>query len=345
MEVKHRCNQVLELGFPLGGLAKLFAQEWEGDVTVVMPATLAQYSKIIQNPTHVELQKAANQGRRCTWEKLSAIKSNCGIELALDDSVAILNHMRRLKKSAERAATATSSSHHGLASTTRFNASRRIPSWNVLARENSTGSLDDLVTDNNLHASSGRNLSDSETESVELSSWTRTGGPLMRTASANKFIDFVQSLDIDIALVRGFSSSPNSPAVPPGGSFTPSPRSIAAHSDIESNSNSNNLGTSTSSITVTEGDLLQPERTSNGFVLNVVKRENLGMPSIGNQNTELPESVQLDIPEKEMDCSSVSEHEEDDNDNEEEHNGSSLVTVSSEDSGLQEPVSGSVIDA
>lgn len=80
-------------------------------------------------------------------------------------------------------------------------------------------------------------------------------------------------------------------------------------------------------------------------MLNVVKRENLGMPSIGNQNTELPESVQLDIPEKEMDCSSVSEHEEDDNDNEEEHNGSSLVTVSSEDSGLQEPVSGSVIDA
>ena len=40
--MKHRCNQVLELGFPLGGLAKLFAQEWEGDVTVVMPATLAQ---------------------------------------------------------------------------------------------------------------------------------------------------------------------------------------------------------------------------------------------------------------------------------------------------------------
>ena len=42
MEVKHRCNQILELGFPLGGIAKLFAQAWEGDVTVVMPATLAQ---------------------------------------------------------------------------------------------------------------------------------------------------------------------------------------------------------------------------------------------------------------------------------------------------------------
>ncbi|CAN8297967.1 unnamed protein product [Cochlearia groenlandica] len=348
MEVKHRCNQVLELGFPLGGLAKLFAQEWEGDVTVVMPATLAQvliqnlssrmllwplldsywilifvqYSKIIQNPTHVELQKAANQGRRCTWEKLSAIKANCGIELALDECVAILNHMRRLKRSAERAATGgTSSSHHGLASTTRFNASRRIPSWNVIARENSTGSLDDLVADSNLHAA--RNLSDSETESVELSSWTRTGGPLMRTASANKFIDFVQGLDIDIALTRGFSSSPNSPAVPGpySPSFSPNSRSMAAHSESESEkreSNNNNNGANTASITVSEGDLLQPERTSNGFVLNVVKRENFGM-SMEKQNTEKQESVQLDIPEKEMDdSSSVSEHEEEDDHHHEE---------------------------
>lgn len=304
-----------------------------------------QYSKIIQNPTHVELQKAANQGRRCTWEKLSAIKSNCGIELALDDCVAILNHMRRLKRSAERAATATSSSHLGLASTTRFNASRRIPSWNIIARENSTGSLDDLVAESNLHTS-GKNLSDSETESVDLSSWTRSGGPLMRTASANKFIDFVQSLDIDIALTRGFSSSPNSPAVPGGQPFSPTSRSMSAHS--ESESNSNNLGANTSSITVSEGDLLQPERTSNGFVLNVVKRENFGM-SIENQNTELAESVQLDIPEKEMDNSSVSEHgvddEDDDDDDNEGHNGSIPVTISSEDSGLQEPLSGSVIDA
>ncbi|KAJ6316785.1 hypothetical protein OIU78_019961 [Salix suchowensis] len=136
MEVKHRFNQVLELGFPLGGLAKLFAQDWEGDVTVVIPATLAQYSKIIQNPTHVELQKASNQGRRCTWEKLSAIKANCGIELALDECVAILNHMHRLKRSAERAAAAAAS--HGQASsacTLKFSASKRIPSWNCIARE------------------------------------------------------------------------------------------------------------------------------------------------------------------------------------------------------------------
>lgn len=45
MEAKHRCQQALTLGWRWGGLAKLFAQEWEGDVTIIMPATLAQVRK------------------------------------------------------------------------------------------------------------------------------------------------------------------------------------------------------------------------------------------------------------------------------------------------------------
>jgi TAG lipase/steryl ester hydrolase/phospholipase A2/LPA acyltransferase len=49
MEVKYRCNQVLEIGLPLGGLAKLFAQDWEGDVTMVMPATVAQVFLLIKS--------------------------------------------------------------------------------------------------------------------------------------------------------------------------------------------------------------------------------------------------------------------------------------------------------
>ncbi|XP_068660561.1 triacylglycerol lipase SDP1-like isoform X2 [Aristolochia californica] len=269
MEVKHRCSQVLELGFPLGGLAKLFAQEWEGDVTVVMPATLAQYSKLIQNPSHGELQKAANQGRRCTWEKLSAIKANCSIELALDECVALLNHMRRLKRSAERAA----ASSHGLASTVWFSASRRIPSWNCIARENSSGSLEDLSDAAASfhqggigHASTSgrtarfyRNMhdgSDSESESVDLNSWTRSGGPLMRTTSANKFIHFVQSLDLDSEINRQWARED---AIMPVAS---------------------------SSILVSEGDLLQPERIYNGIVFNVVKKEDKNLGSHSHRGLE-----------------------------------------------------------
>ncbi|OIW11488.1 hypothetical protein TanjilG_26854 [Lupinus angustifolius] len=316
MEVKHRCNQILELGFPLGGLAKLFAQDWEGDVTVVMPATLAQYSKIIQNPSYGELQKAANQGRRCTWEKLSAIKANCGIELALDECVAILNHMRRLRRSAERAASAS----HGLSTAVRFNASRRIPSWNCIARENSTGSLEDLNDVNSsLHqvvtgsiAANGKSWkshrsihdgSDSESESVDLNTWTRSGGPLMRTASANMFIDFLQNLDGDTELNRSIVAY----------DFQyHSPRLTAQdrNSETESDQMGNNV-VNGSSILITEGDLLQPERIHNGIVFNVVKREDLTTShrshDLENYNNEVAECVQIECPEKMDAASSTSE--------------------------------------
>ncbi|KAL9239992.1 hypothetical protein vseg_014259 [Gypsophila vaccaria] len=306
MEVKHRCSQILELGFPLGGIAKLFAQAWEGDVTVVMPATLAQYSKIIQNPSIGELQKAANQGRRCTWEKLSAIKSNCGIELALDECVAVLNHMRRLKRSAQRAAAAPN-----LSSTVRFNASKRIPSWNCIARENSTGSLEDEVladvpafqqviststaagSSSWHHRTGGRNaqeLSDSETESTDLHTWTRSGGPLMRTMSADIFVDFVQNLDSrDRNSENGLNDQRDS---------------VVSRS-----------GVSSSSITVSEGDYLQPERIGNGIVFNIVKKENFSTVSGRNNDSEslpspAPECMQLECPERDMDASSESEHDD-----------------------------------
>lgn len=332
MEVKHRFNQILELGFPLGGLARLFAQEWEGDVTVVMPATLAQYSKIIQNPSYLELQKAANQGRRCTWEKLSAIKANCGTELALDECVAILNHMRRLKRSAERAA----ASSHGLSSTVRFNASRRIPSWNCIARENSTGSLDDdLLADaaSSFHqgatgsATSGPSSknsrthrsvhdgSDSESENIDLNSWTRSGGPLMRTTSANTFIDFVQNLDIDTELNRGLLISPNSMAVQMASNndYFHSPRGTLSDrssesTDFDQRDFRGRVPMNGSSIMVSEGDLLQPERTENGILFNVVKKDELALSNrsghdLENYNSEVAECVQLDCPEKESSAS------------------------------------------
>lgn len=308
MEVKHRCNQVLELGFPLGGLAKLFAQDWEGDVTVVMPATLAQYSKIIQNPSHLELQKAANQGRRCTWEKLSAIKANCGIELALDECVAILNHMRRLKRSAERAAAAS----HGVSNPVRFNASKRIPSWNCIARENSTGSLEDDLADVLHHG--GRNWrhhrnhdgSDSESESTtEVNSWTRSGGPLMRTTSADQFVEFVQSLDSDpnSKMNKAIMVYQNLRVIPPDRSSDP-------ESDAATATGGRGGG---GSITVAAGDLLQPARIHNGIVFNVVRKGDL-TPSNRSHDSEnnspsdsAAECVQLDSPEKDMDASSGSE--------------------------------------
>ncbi|KAI3446507.1 hypothetical protein Pfo_003172 [Paulownia fortunei] len=322
MEVKHRCNQILELGFPLGGVAKLFAQDWEGDVTVVMPATLAQLSKVIQNPSYVELQKAANQGRRCTWEKLSAMKANCGIELALDECVAVLNHMRRLKRSAERAA----SGSHGLATTAKFNASKRIPSWNVIARENSTGSLEeDLLADvGGSMGHIGRNWrahrhthdgSDSESESVDLNSWTRSGGPLMRTTSADKFIDFIQNLETDSRMNKGMMGHSNNVSIQADQSHQDSRVATpdrTSDTEYDQRDFSNRAPTSNSSIMVAEGDLLQPERIHNGIVFNVVRKSVL-TPSNRSYDS-VAECVQHDSHENEMDASSMSESGNEDGD-------------------------------
>ncbi|XP_028761443.1 triacylglycerol lipase SDP1-like isoform X2 [Neltuma alba] len=318
MEVKHRCNQVLELGFPLGGLAKLFAQDWEGDVTVVMPATIAQYSKIIQNPSYTELQKAANQGRRCTWEKLSAIKANCGIELAFDECVAILNHMRRLQRSSERAAASST----GLASSVKFNASRRIPSWNCIARENSASSFEDDLTDvgpSLNQGAAGKNWkthhpihdgSVSESESVNLNSWTRSGGPLMRTTSANMFIDFVRNLDVNADIKKAMLLYPNSQAF----HHNHSPRVSAPDRNAEGieidREIDHRLVMNGSSIMVTEGDLLQPERIQNGIVFNVVKKEDLTTLNRNHDfenynNNEVAECLQIDCPGNETEAASA----------------------------------------
>eukprot|EP01018_Ginkgo_biloba_P032656 Gb_06461 [translate_table: standard] len=98
----------------------------------------------------------------------------------------------------------------GMGNAMRFNAIRRIPSWNCMAREISWGSLDDeglIEFASQLGGSWGgpcgqtlrfsrstHNVSDSESENMDLdASCTRVGGPL-RTSSETKFI---QSFDID----------------------------------------------------------------------------------------------------------------------------------------------------
>lgn len=326
MEIKHRCNQILELGFPLG---KLFAQDWEGDVTIVMSATLNQYRKIIQNPSKKELRAAAEQGRKSTWEKLSAIKANCGIELALDECVGILNHMRRLRRSAERAAAAAS---NGLPSTststgTRFNATKRIPSWNCMARELSTGSLEDehvaTTRRNWRNKQNSHDGSDSESETSSVhNSWTRSGGPLMRTISADKVVEYFENADFNVdtryrsqiirtETMNQISSTEDLPVpvlVPDSNSISRRNSDSAEFDQVIS-----------SSIMVAEGDFLQTEKHPNGILLNVVKKDALTTTTTTPHSNHtspytstVAECFQLDIPGRDLDPGTTPEGSDND---------------------------------
>ncbi|CAD6215132.1 unnamed protein product [Miscanthus lutarioriparius] len=186
MEVKYRCNQILEIGLPMGGLAKLFAQDWEGDVTMVMPATVAQQGAAL-----------------------------------IVGTPALSHHVR-------------CNSHDG---------------------------------------------SESESETIDLNSWTRSGGPLMRTASADKFISFIHNLEIDTELSR--------PCTVEGGTAGRCTENSETEACNTVNTRASQAPTPTS-IAVSEGDLLQPESTTNGILLNIVKRD--ALQAQNDSVTELAES-------------------------------------------------------
>ncbi|RXH92880.1 hypothetical protein DVH24_011904 [Malus domestica] len=80
-----------------------------------------------------------------------------------------------------------------------------------------------------------------------------------------------------------------------------SPRGTTPESSPESREFGSVVSINGSSITVTEGDLLQPEGVHNGIVFNVVKKETLSSRSrhdLENYESEVAECVQLDSPEK-----------------------------------------------
>lgn len=118
----------------------------------------------------------------------------------LDECVSELNRRRKVQKDAEQHT-------HTVSRFTRTSTTKRIPSWNCLAHVGSWGSLDEDGIAERMQAGGpwgGPSLhklkqrcdrhdgsdSDSGAENMEPGnlSWTRVGGPLMKSASALKFV-------------------------------------------------------------------------------------------------------------------------------------------------------------
>lgn len=148
-ELQHRCKQWLEIlpaFLPLQLFFKVYAQDFEGDVTITQSARLTNYLDIfkraLRNSSNTALWRSVRQGQSATWPKLAAIQANCRIESTLDECIETLKNMWRV----------TQAGKHRLGKGT-----GRIPSWQnvqyaaALSRENSVGSsLNDHTSDASL---------------------------------------------------------------------------------------------------------------------------------------------------------------------------------------------------
>eukprot|EP00958_Prasinococcus_capsulatus_P001520 scaffold137_cov398-Prasinococcus_capsulatus_cf.AAC.42 len=112
-QVKDQCRALHKLRIFKGVLGQFWlpfiSQQWEGDITIVLPARIAQIQKVAANPTSEELKLFMAQGQRSSWTKMTHVRSHMTVEVTLDECVA------RLQRSLGSAPTSLGRS--------------RVPSW------------------------------------------------------------------------------------------------------------------------------------------------------------------------------------------------------------------------
>jgi len=96
LEFKHRLKQLTDMApwMDAFGMARVLQQQWEGDVSVVMPPRLGA-CLMMERSTPSDLYQVAQQGERSAWAKLAAIETSCSIESQLDECVAQLKQKQR----------------------------------------------------------------------------------------------------------------------------------------------------------------------------------------------------------------------------------------------------------
>ncbi|KAK9795501.1 hypothetical protein WJX73_009996 [Symbiochloris irregularis] len=127
-EWKHRCRQLMEV-WPSARWLKVFSQPWEGDVTMVLPSTYMQIKKSITNPSLEDLKLASLEGERVTWEKLSAIQANCGIEMKLDQCMVRIGEKIMERSATERGGNGSNGQRRHSLRARSMQKMSRIPSW------------------------------------------------------------------------------------------------------------------------------------------------------------------------------------------------------------------------
>lgn len=132
-EFKHRCKQIMEVlprSFGASRVLKLLSQPWEGDVTMVLPASSISTLKAVVNLSREDLLRSLAEGQRAAWVKLSAIAANCDVEVTLDESLRqVTTSARRARARLHRRASSAALANLGAGGGSGGAMRGRMPSW------------------------------------------------------------------------------------------------------------------------------------------------------------------------------------------------------------------------
>jgi TAG lipase/steryl ester hydrolase/phospholipase A2/LPA acyltransferase len=89
-EVVHRMQVLVDMGVMPSAVTKLrgvLSQRYSGDINIFPHIHLADFPRVLTNPTPEYMAGCMLAGQRATWPKMSRIKNHLSIEMALDAAV------------------------------------------------------------------------------------------------------------------------------------------------------------------------------------------------------------------------------------------------------------------
>jgi len=86
MEIQHRLHQLDSLGFLTPGVRRFLLDEQipGPSLTLVPEVTIADFRKLLENPTKKSIEYWISKGERSVWPAVGALKIRCAIEVELD---------------------------------------------------------------------------------------------------------------------------------------------------------------------------------------------------------------------------------------------------------------------
>ena len=86
MEVQHRLTQLDSLGYLPSGIRRLLLDENVpgASLTLVPEVSIADFARLLRNPTVQEVNYWILRGERSVWPAISALKVRCAVEIELD---------------------------------------------------------------------------------------------------------------------------------------------------------------------------------------------------------------------------------------------------------------------